>query len=218
MTAKVRRRLALGLLVAAAATATATILAAVDGRQLEVNSPNGGHVYLRPLAHPFLGVALAAAMLATAAQLAVQHRARRFSSQAAAALIAAVALSLGMLVYSVGDMFALSDESAVATSADFKVVSYRSPGFLRSDATVLRVRTREGLASREGSENLACFIDPTSGAGPEWLFDRASFTGNDEIAVFAKDGTMWRIRFNTRTLSAIDPLDRCAGAPDAMAD
>ncbi|MFG2041677.1 hypothetical protein [Dactylosporangium sp. NPDC048998] len=216
MTTKVRRRLALGLLVAAAAIATVAILATADGGQLQVNPPNGGHVYLRPLAHPFLGVAIAAAMLATAAQLAVQHAARRFSAQAAAALVAAVALFLGMLGYSMGD--ALSDESVVATSADFKVVSYRSPGFFSSDRIVLRVRTREGLTSREGSENLACFIDQTSGAGPEWLFDRASFTGNDEIAVFAKDGTMWRIRFNTRTLSALGPLDRCTEAPDAWAD
>jgi hypothetical protein len=215
MTVKVRRWLALGLLVAAAVTATATILAAAYGGG---SDGQGGYVYLRPLAHPFLGVSIAAALLATAAQLAVQHRVGRLSAQAAAAVVAAVASGMGALVYVQGDMFMVSEESVVATSAEFELVSYRSPVFLRSDEIVLRLRTRDGLASREGTEDLACFSVPTSGAGPEWLFDRASFTGNDEIAVVAGDGTMWQIRFNTRALSTVNSLDRCTAAPDYLAD
>jgi hypothetical protein len=194
MTVEVRRRLALGLTAAAVATVTVTVHAAVNG-----GPGRGGHVYLWPLARPFLGVAIAGAMVAAAAQLAVQHRARRLSSQAAAALIAAAALCLGTLDHGL-DMFALSGGSVVAASADFEVVSYRSPGFFSSDMVVLRLRTRDGIASREGRDDVACFISPTSGAGPQWLFDRAEVTGDDEIAVVAKDGTTWRIRFSTRTL------------------
>ncbi|WP_327002697.1 hypothetical protein OHA72_47600 [Dactylosporangium sp. NBC_01737] len=59
---------------------------------------------------------------------------------------------------------------------------------------------------------------PESGAGPEWLFGRVDVTGKDEIAVTAKDGTVGRIRFNDRTLTAVEPLDRCSGAPAMMAD
>lgn len=192
--------------------ATVTVLAAVDG-----GPGAGGHVHLWPLAHPFLGVAIAGAMLAVAAQLAVRHRVRRLSSQVVAALVTVVALCLGMAAQSPG-FSDFSEESVVATSADFEIVSYRSAGFFSSDTIVLRLRTREGVASREGTADLACFIVPESGAGTEWLFGRAEVTGKDEIAVVAKDGTMWRIRFNDRTLSAVGPLDRCRDAPDIMAD
>jgi hypothetical protein len=177
MTIEVRRRLALGLIVASAATLTVTVLAAVDG-----GPGRGGYVHLWPMAHPFLGVTLAGAMLAAAAQLAVQHRARRLSSQTAAALIVGVTMCLGTLAHPL-DMFSLSEGSVVAASADFEVVSYRSPGLFSSDTIVLRLRTRDGLASREGRDNVACFIAATSGAGPAWLFDRAELPGDDQIAV-----------------------------------
>jgi hypothetical protein len=116
------------------------------------------------------------------------------------------------------DMFALSDGKVVATSAQFEVVSYRASGLFGSDTVVLRLRTRQGLTSREGSADIACFISPRSGAGPEWLFGRADVTGNDEVAVVTKDGTRWPIRFDARTLSAADPLDRCTNAPDMLTD
>jgi hypothetical protein len=212
MTVELRRRIALGLTVTAIAGAAVTVLAAVDG-----GPGAGGHVHLWPLAHPFLGVAVAGAMLAVAAQLAVGHRARRLSSQAVAALITVAALFLGWAAHTLR-FSDFTERSVVANSADIEIVSYRSAGFFRSDTIVLRLRTRDGITSREGTADLACFIVPESGAGPEWLFDRADVTGKDEIAVTAKDGTVWRIRFNDRTLTAVEPLDRCGDAPDIMAD
>ncbi|MGI5238605.1 hypothetical protein [Dactylosporangium sp. CA-139066] len=212
MSVKLRRRVALGLAAGAVVVAVVTVFAAVDG-----GPGAGGHVHLWTLAHPFVGVAIAGAMLVGAAQLAVQHRIRRLSSQAAAALITVFALCSGEAAH-YGTFSDLSEASVVATSVKFEIVSYRSAGFFSSDTIVLRLRTREGIASREGRDDLACFITPESGAGPEWLFGRAEVTGKDEIAVFAKDGTMWRIRFNARTLSAVEPLDRCRDAPDIMDD
>lgn len=178
------------------------------------NTGLGGHVYLRPLAHPFLGIAFAAGMLATAAQLAVKRRALRVGSQMAVAVVAAAALFSGLLAEYLDDMFEVSGESVVATSPDFNLVSYRSPMLFHAGNIVLRVQSRQGLASREGSEDLACFIEASSGADPEWLFDRAAFTGSDEITVFAKDGRMWQIRFDTQTLAPVNPLDKCTDAPD----
>lgn len=204
-----RRRLTLGLIVAALTTVTVTILASVDG---------GEYVHLRPLAHPFLGIALAAGMLGVAAQLAVKRRALRVGSQLTATLVAAAALFTGVLAESLDDMFEASNESVVATAPDFTLVSYRSPGFFSSGYTVLRVQSREGIASREGRKDLACFIEASSGADHEWLFDRARFTGEDEITVFAKDGSMWQIRFDTQTLLPVNPLDRCTDAPDPARD
>lgn len=199
------RRLGLGLAVAAvaAATITVTVLAANDGGPGE-----GGHVYLWPLAHPFLGVAVAGVLLATAAWLGVQHQARRLGAQTVAVLVVVGALGLGSVVHELDKTGGLSDPFVVTTSADLAVVSYWS-----GDVRMLRLRTREGLPSREGTANVACFAARASGVGPAWTFGRAEVTGRDEITAFTDDGTAWPIRFDRRTLSAASPLDRCTGAP-----
>ncbi|MGR6316836.1 hypothetical protein Q2K19_08825 [Micromonospora soli] len=223
-----RRWLAVGLLVVAAMAVAVTVIANVDGvggfawrcdggGQLCFSPKRGGHIYLRPLAHPLLGIALAAGLVAAAAQLAVRHRVLRVASQAVVAVVAVAALLLGLLE-SLGPRVGASRDAVVATSPNFRLVSYRSPGFFSSGSVLLRLQSREGIASREGSESLACFIEASSGAGPEWLFGRASFVDNDEVALSAKDGTTWRVRFDTKTLSSVNRVDRCTDAPDPAAD
>ncbi|MFF4893584.1 hypothetical protein [Micromonospora chersina] len=106
----------------------------------------------------------------------------------------------------------------MATSPDFRLVSYRLPGVASSDNVLLRLQSREGIASRESIEDLACFMVERSGAGPEWLLGRAAFVDTDEIALSAKDGTTWRIRFDTKSLSPMSSVDRCTDAPDPAAD
>ncbi|HEX5534498.1 MAG TPA: hypothetical protein VFX33_12225 [Actinomycetales bacterium] len=221
MTESSLRKLALALAVAAPIVVAVTTFAAVDGgfRWYEdgtfvLYSDRGGHIYLRLLAHPLLGVAVAVVMLAVAAHLTVQQRVLRVAAETIAGIVAVAALCLAMLMARVSDMFELSMESTVATSPDFKLVSYRSPGLFSSGCIVLRLQTREGLLSREGGEELGAFIEPESHSDPEWLFDRASFTGKDEVTVVTRDGTRWQIRFNTQTLAPVNPLDRCTDAPD----
>ncbi|WP_346537634.1 hypothetical protein [Micromonospora sp. DPT] len=219
-----RRWLTVGLLGVAAAAIAVTVIANKDGvggfawrcegGGLVCESPKqGGHIYLRPLAHPLLGIALAAGLVAAAAQLAIRHRVLRFALQTVAAVVGAAALLL-----SIGPQFGPYRDAVVATSPNFRLVSYRLPGFFSSDSVLLRLQSREGIASRESSESLACFMEESSGAGPEWLFGRASFVDNDEIALSAKDGTTWRVRFDTKTLSSVNPVDRCTDAPDPAAD
>ncbi|MEV4810950.1 hypothetical protein [Micromonospora avicenniae] len=176
----------------------------------------GGHIYLRPLAHPLLGSALAAGLVAAAAHLAVRRRALRIALQTVAATVAAAATLLGLLS-SVFLSFEESSDEVVAESANFRLVSYRSPGF-GSGGILLKLQNREGIGSREGSESLACFIEESSGAGPAWLFGRADFVGSDEIVLSAKDGTTWRVHFDTETLTSVNPVDRCTDAPDLAAD
>ena len=227
MTLILRRWLAVGLLVAAAVTVAVTVLANGDGvggfawrceggGHLCFSPKEGGHIYLRPLAHPLLGSALAAGLVAAAAHLAIRHRVLRVASKTVAAVVAAAALLLGLLG-SLGPRFEPYRDAVVATSPNFKLVSYRSPGLFSSGSVLLRLQSREGIASREAIEDLACFIEESSGAGPEWLFGRASFVDNDEIALSAKDGTTWRIRFNMKTLLSMNPVNRCTDAPDPAA-
>ncbi|WP_157743179.1 hypothetical protein [Micromonospora coriariae] len=223
-----RRWLAVGLLVAAAVIVAVTVIANLDGvggfawrcdegGQLCLSPKRGGHIYLRPLAHPLLGTALAAGLVAAAAQLAVKHRISRLASQTVAAVVAVAALLLG-LPESLGPRLEASRDAVVATSPNFTLVSYRVPGLFSSGSVLLRLQSREGIASRESSESLACFMAERSDAGPEWLFGRASFVDNDEIALSAKDGTTWRVHFDTKALSSVNPVDRCTDAPDPAAD
>ncbi|WP_146605682.1 hypothetical protein [Micromonospora craterilacus] len=227
MTLVLRRWLAVGLLVAAAVTVAVTFLANADGLGglawcdgdgLLCGSPKrGGHIYLRPLAHPLLGSALAAGLVAAAAHLGMRRRVLRVASETVAAVVAATALLLSLL----GSLARFEPDywdSVVATSPDFRLVSYRSPGLFSSGSVLLRLQSREGLASREGSEDLACFIEEISGSDPEWQFGRARFVENDEIELSAKDGTTWLIRFYPRTLSPVNPVDRCTDAPDPSRD
>lgn len=220
-----RRWLAVGLLVVAAVAVAVTVLANVDGvgglawcgGEVCMGPKRGGHIYLRPLAHPLLGIALAAGLVAAAAQLAVRHHVLRVASETVAAVVAAAALLLSLLPL-LGPRFEPSRDAVVATSSNFRLVSYRSPGFFGSGSVLLRLQSREGIASRESSEDLACFIEERSGAEPECLFGRASFVDNDQIALSAKDGTTWRVRFDTKSLSSVNPVDRCTDAPDSAAD
>ncbi|MEU4680345.1 hypothetical protein [Micromonospora sp. NPDC023737] len=187
------------------------------GGELCFSPKRGGHIYLRPLAHPFLGSALAAGLVAAAAHLAVRRRAPRIALQTVAATVATAATLVGLL----GSVFPLPEESndgVVAKSPTFRLVSYRSPRFFGSGRVLLKLQSREGIGSREGSRSLACFIEESSGAGPGWLFGRADFVGNDEIVLSAKDGTTWRVRFDTKTLTSVSPVDRCTDAPDLTAD
>ncbi|MEU1840295.1 hypothetical protein [Micromonospora chersina] len=219
-----RRWLTVGLLGVAAAAVAVTVIANKDGlgglarcegEGLLCESPKrGGHIYLRPLAHPLLGIALAAGLAAAAAQLAVGHRVFRYALQTVTAVVGTAALLLSM-VPQIGQPYR---KAVVATSPDFRLVSYRLPGLFSSDSVLLRLQSREGIASRESIDSLACFMEETSGAGPEWLFGRAIFVDNDEIALSAKDGTTWRVRFHTKTLSSVNPVDRCSDAPDPAAD
>lgn len=173
----------------------------------------GEHIYLGLLAYPLLGSALALLMLAAAAELVLQRARLRVGIQVAAAVLAFAAICGQTYLLTFSGLWSPSRESVAATSADFKIVVYRSPTLFGPGVFVLRLQSREGLASREGRKELACFIASDYDLGPKWHFDRARFTGRDEALVFAEDGTMWRIRFNGQTLVPVNPVDRCAEAP-----
>ena len=202
---------ALGFVLAAVVIATVSVFARADGA-----TGQGGHVHLWPLAHPFQGIAVAAALIVVAGQYGLRRPGARTATQIAGTLVAVIALGLGTIGFLFGDRFPAPP--VLATSADLQVVSYRLPGLLGSGEVVLRLRSRDGLASREAERDIACFAVPSSGAGPEWLFGGAEFTGPDEVAVHARDGSTWQIRVDPRTLTAPEPLDRCSRAPDVLGD
>src|SRR5262245_42710351 len=153
-----RRWLAVGLLLTAVLTVAVTVAANADGQggfawrcgessYLCMSDKRGGHIYLRLLAHPFLGVILAAGLSFVAAHLAMTRRGPRVAAKTLAGVAALAALLIVGPFASYGGVLSESQQSVVATAQGFRLVSYRSPGYERSDFIRLRLQSREGLAS-----------------------------------------------------------------------
>jgi hypothetical protein len=80
---------------------------------------------------------------------------------------------------------------------------------------LLRLRSRDGLLSRDGAADLACFVHWGGGfvEFPEWTYTSATVTGSTVIVLTA-DGQQWRVTFDPATLRPTAPkIDRCTGAP-----
>jgi hypothetical protein len=189
----------------------------VDG-SLMLPSHRQGYIFLRSFDPPEMLLLVALTMLAAAAYVGIARRGMRI----AALTIMGLALATTAFTYYVSITWSFeldeSDGSVVASSSTHDVVRYMRPGFFRSDAVVLHLRTRDGIASYERGEDLACFIEARSGAGPERLFGSASIIGDNTVRVTAQDGTAWDIRFDPDTLHAVNPVDRCIDAPDRAGD
>ncbi|MER7279003.1 hypothetical protein ABT369_31650 [Dactylosporangium sp. NPDC000244] len=70
-------------------------------------------------------------------------------------------------------------------------------------ADIVRVRSREGLRSREAGQDLACFVVPFDhDAAPERTFASARFVGGTTVEVTTADGTAWNTAFGQHTLLA----------------
>lgn len=198
------------LLLAALLTVAVTSLAYLDTH---------GYVYLHVVAHPFVGLAVGVGILALAARVAFDRRAVVLGIQWLAAVIATVALIMGARFAKLERPLAATEGPVVASSARFEVVSYQAPTLFATDSVVLRLRSRAGLVSREGAVDLACFATPTAGVAAASLFDRAQFIGRDQIEVRTRDGKVWIVTFDAKTLEPVARLDRCTGAlPRPSAD
>ncbi|MEU7819947.1 hypothetical protein [Catellatospora sp. NPDC049133] len=121
----------------------------------------------------------------------------------------------GANVY-MGSMFRPGPSETLAVSPDgrFEVVG-RKEGFLTT-FEVLRLRSREGLLSRESPE-IACFGNGTMDS-PEVLLERLAFTGPTQVSLWSDDGGIGVVDFDPETLQPAHPYDRCtvdmSGAPD----
>lgn len=73
---------------------------------------------------------------------------------------------------------------------------------------MVRLQSRQGLASREGAQDVACFMLPRPGGeGPRWYLERAEFTGDNRILLRTMDGQQWWIGFDPSDLSISNSLD-----------
>ncbi|GHJ48072.1 hypothetical protein Cs7R123_54140 [Catellatospora sp. TT07R-123] len=178
---------------------------------------HGRHVYLLLFSeYPEWMLFLVLVLLTAAAAVGIRTHWVRVTVSIIAALALLASLSLCMMFAAARGMTGESGATTVAKSDDFALVRYNRAKFIYSDDLVFRLRSRDGLLSYESGYELACFISPSSGADPEWLFQDASLTGPDTVRVVAQDGAVWDVRFDPGTLRPVNPVDRCTGAPDPV--
>ncbi|GAB3839725.1 hypothetical protein ACFPIJ_34550 [Dactylosporangium cerinum] len=165
---------------------------------------------LTPIAHPFLAILVAAVMAIIALRGVLPESTERVVAQACTGLFAVVVAVVAALVHSAGE-FSPRQPEVVATGTDVRVVSWRQDDVPRRHLR-LRLRSRAGLFSRDGTTDVACFLDE-GGAYPDWTFASATVTG-DLLVARTADGQEWRVKFDPETLRPTTPaIDRCTAAP-----
>ncbi|REF96436.1 hypothetical protein DFJ67_2418 [Asanoa ferruginea] len=94
---------------------------------------------------------------------------------------------------------------ALSPDGSFEVVllRYFEP---MSGFDVLRIRSQAGLFSREGDQDLACFVAPFDRLGPEDTFGTARFLSDHQIEIRTEAGQPWTTRFDPHTLLAASTL------------
>jgi hypothetical protein len=174
-------------------------------------------VRLMPVSGPLNAViacAAAAVLVGIAGGLAIRRR-------ALARIVAVAAPALGVLgCLCGGTLFVLDstpaptgDSTVVAVSADGTRELVALEHYATPDSSIMiRIRSRNGLWSRESARDVACFSRhvPRSAGG----FVSARFVEPNGVEVSAGDGTVWTTTFDPHTLMPAQTLRRndCARA------
>jgi hypothetical protein len=167
------------------------------------------YVYLRSLAHPVAGGFVLAGCGLYTLYLSAPDRRRRLVAGWLGAVVGLLAL-LAACASAEFSGFGLH-RSVVAESARYQLVQF-DYGFFGVDYT-FRVVAKHGLLTREGTQDVACFVDPDYHTQDSWRFASAEFTGPNEITFTTDDGSPLLVRFDPGSLGPLDYLDRCTDPP-----
>lgn len=176
------------------------------------------YVHLMPYGRP--GVVLtvlvvAPLLLGAAVWLVLRNRIARGIAAGVAVVLALGVCAEGARFTAEADALGADPSSVtilgVASGGRFELVRlrYRSIGL---GADVVRVRSREGLRSREAGQDLACFVVPFDhDAAPDRTFAAGRFVGGTTVEVTTADGAAWTTTFDPHTLLAARTLSYCRG-------
>jgi hypothetical protein len=204
----VRRVCAVVILVMVAVVLPVALVAAWNPWRFVRLMPVGG------LLNAAIACAAAAVLVGVASGLAMRRRALAWIVAVAAPAVGVVGCLCGGTLVVLGSGPAPTGESSVvAVSADgtrelVALEHYQVPDF----STMLRIRSRNGLWSRESPRDVACFsqhMPPGTGG-----FVAARFVEPNGIEIRADDGSVWTTTFDPRTLMPAQTLRRndCARA------
>jgi hypothetical protein len=176
------------------------------------------YVHLMPYGRPGVVVTVlvvASLLLGAAAWLVLRNRIARGIAAGATVVLALAMCATGAQFTAAADAFGADPRSVtvlgIAPGGRFELVrlEYSSIGL---GADIVRVRSREGLRSREAGQNLACFVVPFDhDATPDRTFATARFIGGTTVEVTTADGTAWTTAFDPHTLLAAQTLSYCRG-------
>jgi hypothetical protein len=168
-------------------------------------------VRLMPVGGPLSAViacAAAAVLVGVAGGLAIRRRATAWIVAVTAPALAVVGCLCGGTLVVLGSGPAPTGESTVvAVSADgtrelVALEHYQVPDF----SLMIRIRSRNGLWSRESARDVACFsqhMPPGTGG-----FVAARFVEPNAVEVRADDGSVWTTTFDPQTLMPAQTLRR----------
>nr|BFE57698.1 hypothetical protein GCM10020063_022240 [Dactylosporangium thailandense] len=188
---------------------------AVAGAITAGNNPKH-YVHLMPYGRPGAVVTVlvvAPLLLEAAAWLVLRNRIARGISAGIAVVLALAMCAEGARFTAGADSFGTDPRRVtvlgVGPGGRFELVrlQFSSIGL---GADIVRVRSREGLRSREAGQDLACFVVPFDhDAAPERTFASARFVGGTTVEVTTADGTAWTTAFDQQTLLAAQTLSYC---------
>ncbi|MGC1210103.1 MAG: hypothetical protein WA890_02395 [Micromonospora sp.] len=171
--------------------------------------PNQGHLLvLRPLHRPWVAVVLgvlAAVLFLVAARLVSRGRPAAVVVLAGVLTVALCAAATGWGLFTVGFRGEIVREEVLDISPDgrFEVVRQDGTDVKGVPGTVVRIRSRSGLLSRESAWELAM-----CGPGvPGGL--RGEFVGDDVVQLHGPGGRSLRTGFDPRTLRPAHVLTVC---------
>jgi len=151
--------------------------------------------------HPLGVLAGSVVMLGVAGWLGMRSRAAVRATVSFAVLVLLAITVFGMLAnltQNIGILDRGEGPRVVAISPDgrYEIVVAYLGGFMGADTAVLRVRSRNGLLSRE-STDLGC-VQPA--VSSERAVVSVAFTGPQEVTISAGGGRAWQARFDPETL------------------
>ena len=188
---------------------------AVAGAIAAGNNPRH-YVHLIPYGRPGVVVTVlvvAPLLLGAAAWLVLRNRIARGIAAGVAVVLAVAMCADGARFTAEATAFGTDPSSVtvlgVAPGGRFELVrlQYKSMGL---GADIVRVRSREGLRSREAGQDLACFAVPFDhDTTPDRTYAAARFVGDTMVEVTTADGTAWTTTFDPHTLLAAQTLTYC---------
>ncbi|GAA3453812.1 hypothetical protein [Dactylosporangium matsuzakiense] len=166
----------------------------------------GRYIVLVPAGRPaVVAVVLAAALVVAGVAVGLLVR-RTVAAKVVAggtAVVALVVVCWGIEVGRANDGRQRGETDLVAVSPDgrFELVLVHYPSS-EAPRDYLRLRSRDGVGTRESGQSLACFSKQYDVNAPEDQFGQASFVAEREVEIWAAAGEPFRTTFDPASLNA----------------
>ncbi len=202
-----KRRIRTCLVLVAAAFAGEAIMVAA--------TPNPrGYIYVDKFAHPVAGWFVSLITFALTAYIGISAKAARTAVLSVIATVIAVS-ACGWSMLSPFQTDPPTHRTVLATFHHYTLTRYTDRVNVGDDSYpakgyVLFVEYRDGIFSRAGHQEIACFVAPGEDADPSWTLASARFMNDNTVEMATRDEATWVASFTSDTLRPVTTVDRCS--------